>query len=691
MPAPLLTPPRPKTTTRALSGLRVSGSSDTTGPSAPLAAAQPEVRHPGAEKAWARGVALGRKNRHAEAAAEMQAAIKVAPDVAIYWLNLASLRRKLRDIDDAIRCARKAFELDPKSEVACHLLTELLRLMNRHAEALEAIRALHPDAPRDTSHYMLEGALLMSLQEPQKAADCFLQILAMAPAHIQAYTQLGLALAHMSQFREAAECFRTVVILEPERLGAAIYAAHYTAWACDWQSAGADAERLATALALNEGRSEVDGFSPFCLLSLNDDAAMHRKVATIEAARFARGARTSMAAQRVWTMPDLSPAGYPRVTAKPRRRIGFVSADFRTHATSMLLVQVLEKLDRSRFEIALYSHGIDDKSPLRQRMIDAVDDFVECTEMSAHDEANRIREDGTAILIDLSGYTQNTRLDLFALRPCPVQVLWLAYPSTTGADYIDYLIGDPILTPLEHQDDFSERLAQLPICYEPTDRERIHPPAPTRAACELPEDAFVFACFNQSYKITEAVFSRWCRILQRVPGSVLWLLVPQEVIRASLRQAAADRGIDPERILFAAFVSPEEHLARLQAADLFLDTFPYGAHTTCSDALWMGLPVLTQVGRSFSARVAASLLAAVGLPELAVDNEADYESLAVLLANDKEALHDIRSHLVDNRLDLPLFDSDRFSGELGALFHRMLDRWEAGLPPVQLPAVQIAA
>jgi predicted O-linked N-acetylglucosamine transferase (SPINDLY family) len=352
----------------------------------------------------------------------------------------------------------------------------------------------------------------------------------------------------------------------------------------------------------------------------------------------------------------------------------------------MLLVRTLERIDRTRFEVVLYSHGPDDGSPLRKRMQAAADRFVDCTEMNSMEQAETIRNDGITILVDMSGYTASTRLSVFALRPAPVQVLWLAYPSTIGGDFIDYVVGDPILTPIEHQPDFAERIAQLPVCYEPTDERREHPEPLSRAECGLPEDAFVYACFNQSYKITEEVFSRWCRILQRVGGSVLWLLVPQESIQAALRDRAAERGVDPERLIFAPFVPPVEHLARLPQADLFLDTFPYGAHTTCSDALWMGLPVLTQIGRSFSARVAASLLHAVGLPELVVNNEIDYEERAVALATLPGELSSARDHLFDNRLDLPLFDNERFTHELEDLFGRMAARWRAGEAPQTLPA-----
>ena len=653
------------------SGLRIGSGSPSAAPS------------PAAQKCWSDGVALAKKGRLEDAAAAYERAIKLAPGVSLYWLNLASVRRKQQQIDEAVRCARRAFEMDRHNLLACQLLVELLRGQNRHAQALMALRQLHPSVTRDLQHHVLEGALLMSLGEWQEAAITFLQVLSLKPTHIDAYMQLGFALANLRQHAEASECFRTIVTLQPDELGAAIYSAHYNAWACDWTTQAADEARLATALDLLAGSDTAPAFSPFCVLSLNDDAAMHRRAASLEAGRIAREMR---AAAGAWTAPKLGPQAYPVVATHARCRIGLMSADFRTHATSILLVQVLELLDRDRFEVLLYSHGVNDGSPLYQRIKAAADHFVDCAEMTSVDEAERIRADGVSILIDLSGYTQNTRLGVMALRPAPIQVLWLAYPSTTGSDFVDYIIGDPILTPLKHQADFSEQIAQLPVCYEPTDRERMHPAPLTRAECGLPEDGFVFACFNQSYKITEATFDGWCRILTRVPASVLWLLVPQANVRTKLRAAAEARGVDPARILFADFVNPERHLARLPRADLFLDTFPYGAHTTCSDALWMGLPVLTRIGRSFSARVAASLLSAVGLPELAADSAERYEDMAVTLANDAQIQADIRAHLDEQRMNLPLFDSTRFTHELGDLFGRMAGRWQQGLPPAQLPA-----
>lgn len=646
-----------------------------------------------AYKYWQQGVKLSQQGQLAAAAAVLEKSVKYDPAVSLYWLNWANVLNKLGRSAPALVAANKAFELDRNSAVACHLLAELLRLNNRPQDMLQALMALAPQTPRDDQHHRLLGAAYVALQAWQEAAASFLTVLSMKPADVEAYNQLGQCFARLARYIEAAECYRTVAILDPSAFDAALYAAHYSAWACDWPAFEADHERMRQAQALIYSREQIGAFSPFCLLSMNDDAAMHRWAAALEARRVAWHMRTGPEADEfkpLWSQPHQGPGAYPRIDASKRCRIGLISSDFRTHATSILLVQVLERLDRERFEVVLYSHGVDDQSPLRLRLAAAADQLVECATMSAYEEARRIRDDGVTILIELNGYTHGTRMSVFALRPAPIQVLWLAYPSTTGSDFIDYIIGDPTITPLAHADDFSEHIAQLPVCYEPTDRDRERPAPLSRAECGLPEEAFVYACFNQSYKITAPVFDMWCRILQRTSGSVLWLLVPQADVQARLRAAAQAQGVDPQRLIFAPFIEPKLHLARLPQADLFLDTFPYGAHTTCSDALWMGLPVLALIGRSFSARVAASLLNAVGLPELTARCAGDYEEMAVRLCAQPDILATIRHHLDANRMQLPLWDSARFSAELGDMFSRMRQRWQAGLPPAALPAAPAA-
>jgi predicted O-linked N-acetylglucosamine transferase (SPINDLY family) len=631
---------------------------------------------------WQRGVALARQGQLGAALLAFEKATRRAPRVAMYWLNLASTQRKLGQVLDALSSGQRAFALEPQNEVACHFLAELLRLQSRDEEALRVLQGLAPEVVRSARHWLLEGAVLMNLQRWPEAASAFLNLLALKPADTDAYQQLGFSLAYMKRYGDAAECFRTINILDPGDLSAAVYAAHNAAWACDWANVLDDQRRLQHAVAQLQPGSMVGAFSPFCVLSMDDDPVWHRQAAALEARRVQAG----MAALGAGPRHTAWPVAERALSEGGRIRVGFVSGDFREHATSMLLVQTLEALPRERFEVLLYSHGQADETALRQRMVAAADHFIECGQTTPVAQVQRIHDDGIHVLVDLSGYTANTRIGVFAQKPAPVQVLWLAYPSTIGGDFMDYVVGDPVLTPLNHAHHFAEHIAQLPVCYEPTDELRAHPEPLDRAACGLPEDAFVFACFNQSYKITEPVFNRWCRILARVPGSVLWLLVPQPEIQAALLERAAERGLDPARVLFAPFVDPLDHLARLPQADLFLDTFPYGAHTTCSDALWMGLPVLTQQGQSFSARVAASLLHAVELPELVVHDEQAYEDRAVALATERTELACMREHLWNNRRDLPLFDNQRFTGELAALFERMVGRWQQGLPPEALPA-----
>ena len=642
-----------------------------------------------AHQAWQQGVQRSREGRLADAAKLLRQAVQDNPKESLYWLNLASVTHKLGLVDESMDGARRAFELDRRNVLACHLAAELLRLNSRYTEMLQTLQALDPATPRDAQHHLLTGAAHMELANWQDAAMSFLQVLSMKPADQEAYSQLGMALARLGRYADAAECYRTIVMLHPNSFASAVYAAHYAGWSCDWPGFKQDLARLEKARELIGNGENEEPFSPFCLLSMNDDAALHRWAAALDSSRIARYMRAlpNVADYRpLWERSVMGPAAYPAIDVNGRTRIGLVSSDFRTHATSILLVQVLELLDRERFEIVLYSHGKDDGTPLRQRMVALADKVVETAEVSLIEQAEMVRQDGISILVDFNGFTQGSRMGLFALRPAPVQVLWLAYPSTTGSDFMDYIVGDPTLTPLEHQADFSEHIAQLPVCYEPTDRLRERPAKLSRAECGLPEDAFVFACFNQSYKLTEEMFDAWCRILQRTPGSVFWLLVPQADVQARLREAAQQRGVDPARLIFAPFVSPQQHMARLPQADLFLDTFPYGAHTTCNDALWMGLPVLALKGRSFSARVAASLLYAVELPDLVCDTPERYEEMAVALFSDRPALHAVREHLESRRMDLPLFDTPRFTRELGALFDRMTARWKAGLPPQALPA-----
>jgi protein O-GlcNAc transferase len=364
---------------------------------------------------------------------------------------------------------------------------------------------------------------------------------------------------------------------------------------------------------------------------------------------------------------------------RDRIRLGYLSGDFHQHATASLMAGLFERHDRARFEVFAYSYGRDDASPMRARLVRAFDRFVDVAAMSHRAAAQRIHDDEVDILVDLKGYTHAARPQIAAYRPAPVQVSYLGYPATMGAEFIDYIVVDPVVVPAEEQRFYSEKLVQLPGCYQANDTRRaIAVQVPARRDCGLSPDGIVFCSFNSGFKITPIFFAVWMRLLAGVPGSVLWLLASNDLVERNLRREAERRGVDPGRLVFAPVVPSSEHLARHRCADLFLDTLPCNAHTTASDALWAGLPVLTCRGDTFAGRVAASLLTAVGLPELITGSLADYEQAAFDLARHPYRLATLRETLRRSRDTAVLFDPARFASVLEAAFTRMWDAWNAG-------------
>jgi predicted O-linked N-acetylglucosamine transferase (SPINDLY family) len=363
--------------------------------------------------------------------------------------------------------------------------------------------------------------------------------------------------------------------------------------------------------------------------------------------------------------------------------VGYFSADFREHPVAQLLVELLERHDRSRFAVSGFSFGPDTGDALRQRVAAACERFVDVRERADAEVALLARELELDIAVDLTGFTDGCRPNIFALRAAPIQVSYLGYPATMGAPYIDYLIADATVVPPAQQRHYAERIAYLPHSFLVTDTTRaVAARAFTRTELGLPEHGVVFCAFHNSYKIVPATFGRWMRILERVPDSVLWLREENAYATANLRQEAARRGVDGNRLIFAPRMpSPAEHLARQRCADLFLDALPYNAHTTASDALWAGLPVLTCLGETFAGRVAASLLHAIGLPELVTATTEAYEAMAIALATDPARLGALKEKLARNRLTTPLFDTVRFARHLEAAYTAMYERHQADLPP----------
>ncbi len=426
--------------------------------------------------------------------------------------------------------------------------------------------------------------------------------------------------------------------------------AHLCRQMCDWERWQRTWNALRPLVIAGE-----DGGTPFALLS--EDLSARELLEY-----------TQRWAQRRFGAADNSTQALPARTAGARLRIGYFSSDFQEHPAAYLITEVLERHDRNRFEVFAYSYGPHDDGLMRKRIIAAVDHFIDIAWEPDDLAIERIRKDQIDILVDLKGYTVGDRLGIMAQRVSPVQVTWLGYPGTTGTDFIDYLIADPYILPPDSNTGCSERIARMPHCYQPTDRRRVIAEPLTRTEYGLPDNAFVFCCFNQTFKITPDIFAAWLRLLNTVPDSVLWLVDANRWATANLRRAASASGIAENRLVFAPRLPLSQHLARYRVADLALDTFPYTSHTTASDALWCGCPLVALCGGTFPARVSASILAACGLPDLITGSIAAYEQKICELAISPAALNDIKMRVAAARDSAPLFDTAAFTHDLETLF-----------------------
>ncbi|HEY9215672.1 MAG TPA: UDP-N-acetylglucosamine-peptide N-acetylglucosaminyltransferase [Ancylobacter sp.] len=439
---------------------------------------------------------------------------------------------------------------------------------------------------------------------------------------------------------------------------------------CEWDDFALEAPHARG--LLNQGLS--GRLSPFLLLSLPGITAQEQRACS---ELWTRDRIAANVAQR-----DSLAFSYD-LAARSKLRIGYLSGDFHDHATAQLLIETFEAHDHACCEWHAFSFGKDDSGPMRRRITAAFDAFHDVSALSDVEAARAVHNAGIDILVDLKGFTLGARTGVLMLHPAPVQVNFLGYPGTLGAEICDYIITDPFVTPLPSAADYSEAFAYMPHSYQPHGRHGVIGDRPTRAAAGLPEAGFVFCCFNQAYKFTPAVFDLWCRLLHEVPGSVLWLLCAERA-EGNLRGAAMERGIAADRLVFAPDIGQSAHLGRLQLADLVLDTAPYGAHTTASDALWAGVPIVTCAGDTFASRVAGSLLHAVGLPELIAADEEDYLALALAMAREPTRLEACKAKLHANRLTTPLFDVVAYTRALEELYAIMWKRRCAGDAPATI-------
>jgi predicted O-linked N-acetylglucosamine transferase (SPINDLY family) len=606
---------------------------------------------------------------HSLAVGELESAAGREPGNAEIHKALGNARKAVGDLDGALAAYRQSVSIAPRYLPSLYNIGLVLRQMNRLDEAERHFRQVHELFPGDAEVLFHVASLLASRGCYADAERSYRDAMRLDPGN--GNLQLGLARVYTvtGALDKAIECYQCAVRLQPDSLNARGSLLFAMQGVCDWsQFDELSAQQRRGVLSL-----PVSDLSPFTLLSIPSTPAEQLACARKYAEALVREA-------------GCSPSFQFQRRAATRLRIGYLSGDFREHASATLFSELFELHDRKRFEVIGYSQGPDDRSPERARLIRAFDRFVDVSGISYNDAAAAIFADRIDILVDLKGHTELARLETLALRPAPVQVTYLGYPGTTGADFIDYAVVDRIVAPPEEASNFSEQLIHLPASYQVNDRKRPLPETGSRRELGLPDGAFVFCCFNASYKIVPDVFAAWMRLLRAVPGSVLWLLENNPWVVRNLCSEASRSGIPPDRLVFTPRASHEQHLARAGAADLFLDTFPCNAHTTASDVLWVGLPVLTCAGTTFASRVGASLLNAVGLPELVTHSMSDYEALAVRLARNPDELAGLRDRLRRNRSTAPLFDTPSFVRHLETAYLRIWDTYVSGGAP---SAVQI--
>jgi predicted O-linked N-acetylglucosamine transferase (SPINDLY family) len=611
-----------------------------------------------------RGNALSKLQRHHEAIASYDKAILLIPDNAEAHRGRGDALLHSKDYTEAPILNEKAFLLAPK-HLRVFVLNEFIALLRvktceKALASYDRAIALEPDY---AEAYNNRGNALYELKRLVEALANYDKAITLKPHLAYVYVNRGNTLNDLKRHEEALESFDKAIALQPNfefLLGDLI---HTKMSICDWSNLETMIAQLANKI---NGAEKVS--RPFPILAATNSPELLRKAAEIYT--LARN--------------PLNDA-LPKLAKHQRRnkiRIGYFSANFRNHPTSNLAAELFEKHDRSQFEITAFSFGPFTNDEMQQRVVLAFDKFIDVRYQSDEEVAILARELGIDIAVNLTGFSQGCRTNIFSMRAAPIQVNYLSYPGTMGAEYFDYLMADPILIPESNQGCFAEKIVYLPNTYQVNDsKRRISAKKLTRAEVGLPEDAFVFCCFNSNYKIVAAIFDSWMRILKRVNDSVLWLFEDNAKAASNLQKEAEIRGICAARLIFAPPTSHPDHLARHRLADLFLDTLPCNAHTTASDALWAGVPVLTQIGETFAGRVAASLLTAIGAPELITSTPEEYESLAVELATNPAKLADINHKLAENRLTTPLFDTQLITKHIEAAYIAMYERCQADLPP----------
>ena len=655
------------------------------------------AKFPTLAEAW-----LGRSNvlfsvaRYDEALSSAERALALKSDFVEAWQARGNALSELKRYDEALAAFDKALGLYPHFAGAWHGRGNALYELKLHHEALVAYDKALALAPDLAEAWLGRGYALIELRRYREALSAFDRAGASMPNLVEAWLGRGSAFYELNRYGEALAAYSKALTLKPNLPEALRNCGNVYVQLKELDKAVRAYDR---ALAIKPDFKLTKGGRLHVKLQLSDWTNLNAEISDVIASVRAHetpiapfeflAVSSSPADQLLCAKQNIADyLSFPAVSrreiyAHERVRIGYFSADLRNHPVGQLAVGLFEAHDKSRFETIALSFGPDDNSDLRRRIKSAVEHFIDAENMSDMDLAAFIRRREIDMLIDLTGFTMHGRFSVLARRGAPIQVNFLGYSGTMGADCVDYIIADRTVIPEDHFRFYSEQVVWLPDTFQPNDSKRsIAERKPTRSECGLPEGGFIFCCFNNTYKITPEVFAVWMRLLARSAGSVLWLTETNSTATQNLRREAKARGISPERLKFAPKMPlAADHLARYRQADLFLDTLPYNAHTTASDALWAGLPVLTQLGETFAGRVAASLLKAVGVPELVTTSLEEYETLALRLARDPALLGTMKDKLLRNRDNCPLFDTARFTRHLETAYATMWQRYQSGEPP----------
>lgn len=616
------------------------------------------------------GLALRAANQPDAAIKSFQQAVLLQPKDLDIQLNLGNTLLSVNRFEEAAGYYRRVLRVFPKKDdvrdALCHCLSSLGNQAHAIGNFIQA-EACFQEAlqltPQDAALRYNLGNAQRELGKPADAAKQYQLAIQFNPKDADAYNNLGNVQRELGQLDLAITNYEKALALNPQLYHAKVHLVHQKQHMCNWQGLDEDIAEIRHWVKTQPNAQ----ISPFAFLAMPSTTAEEQKTCANNWVNNRYAALIQHGKQLHFT--------HPTDSSHQKIRIGYLSADFRLHPLAFLVSELIELHDRNQFEIIAFSYGVNDKSSARTRLEKAFDQFHDIRQLSEIDAAKKIHACNIDILVDLTGFTQTSRSGIAALRPAAININWLGFPGTMGSagnePLFDYILTDNFITPPDTATNYAEKLALLPHSYQPNDRKRPVGNTPTRQDCGLPENVFVFCCFNQSFKITPDVFAVWMRLLQTAPNSVLWLLECNPWAKQNLIREASAHGIVAERLIFAPRVSIADHLARHIHADLFLDTQPYNAHTTCSDALWMGLPVLTCVGQTFAARVAGSLINAAGLPELITYSLKEYEEKARDFAQNTALLKAIKLKLSAERTTSALFDTVKFTKALEQMYQKL--------------------